>query len=81
MREERFINYDGDVSLLEFLETLLEVTRGGQAQVVALPALIEDVIHEINSLEERVTAYSTEIERLRNAAVLCPSCYKEDTPK
>ena len=51
------MNLDDDITLLETLELLLEAAQSNKVQVVALPALIEDIIHEMRFLEERLAAY------------------------
>lgn len=73
--------------LVETLELLLEASNSGKVSVVALPALLEDIIHEIRFLEERISAYkqslmwyggiSRDVRPLINVNTLL----EEDTPE
>lgn len=48
---------EDEESLMETLELLLEASQTKKVQVVVLPALLEDIIHELRFLEERIATY------------------------
>lgn len=65
--------YDDDIPLVDFLETLLEATKNSKVQVVALPDLLEDIIHEFRFMEQRLEAY-------RQSVLWYGGCSKDEHP-